>query len=206
MKRLPALMHSKELGSGSIALATGVMSGNRSEHRFAATERYSWCWVKPEVASHYLRKSPCNVAEIIAEGSDPPRLVRLIHSGNGPSLWWYFNEVRWRWIKSVKRRSQRAFMSWESSPASPTASSRLSGYYTRCPVTVSTPGPESKFRFANRAIKSLSGGLYSKEQKMGFLDNAVNKSVPQGSSLAKPLLLAFGALLASGALTGAPYP
>jgi hypothetical protein len=38
---------------------------------------------------------------------------------------------------------------------------------------------------------------------MGFLDNAVNKSVPQGSSLAKPLLLAFGALLASGALTGA---
>jgi uncharacterized protein YidB (DUF937 family) len=38
---------------------------------------------------------------------------------------------------------------------------------------------------------------------MGFLDSAVNKSVPQGSSLAKPLLLAFGALLASGALTGA---
>ena len=35
---------------------------------------------------------------------------------------------------------------------------------------------------------------------MGLLDNAVNKSVPQGSSLAKPLLLAFGALLASGAL------
>ena len=40
---------------------------------------------------------------------------------------------------------------------------------------------------------------------MGLLDNAVNKSVPQGSSLAKPLLLAFGALLASGALT-APTP
>jgi uncharacterized protein YidB (DUF937 family) len=35
---------------------------------------------------------------------------------------------------------------------------------------------------------------------MGFLDNAVNKSVPQGSSVAKPLMLAFGALLASGAL------
>src|SRR5205809_877660 len=34
-------------------------------------------------------------------------------SGNGPSLWWYFNEVRWRWIRSLKRRSQRAFMSWE---------------------------------------------------------------------------------------------
>ena len=36
---------------------------------------------------------------------------------------------------------------------------------------------------------------------MGFLDNVVNKSVPQGSSVAKPLMMAFGALLASGALT-----
>src|SRR6476620_4299068 len=36
---------------------------------------------------------------------------------------------------------------------------------------------------------------------VGFLDNVLNKSVPQGSSLAKPLLLALGALLASGALT-----
>jgi RNA-directed DNA polymerase len=34
-------------------------------------------------------------------------------SGNSPSLWWYFDEVRWRWLKSLKRRSQRAFMSWE---------------------------------------------------------------------------------------------
>jgi RNA-directed DNA polymerase len=33
--------------------------------------------------------------------------------GNSPSLWWYFNEVRWRWLKSLKRRSQRAFISWE---------------------------------------------------------------------------------------------
>jgi uncharacterized protein YidB (DUF937 family) len=41
---------------------------------------------------------------------------------------------------------------------------------------------------------------------MGLLDNAVNKSVPQGSSLAKPVLLAFGALLASGALTRKQAP
>jgi hypothetical protein len=26
---------------------------------------------------------------------------------------WYFNEVRWHRLKSLKRRSQRAFMSWE---------------------------------------------------------------------------------------------
>ena len=36
---------------------------------------------------------------------------------------------------------------------------------------------------------------------MGFLDDVVNKSVPQGSGLAKPLMLAFVALLASGVLT-----
>ena len=41
---------------------------------------------------------------------------------------------------------------------------------------------------------------------MGFLDNAVNKSVPQGSSVAKPLMLAFGALLASGALKRKQVP
>jgi len=35
---------------------------------------------------------------------------------------------------------------------------------------------------------------------MAFLDNVLNKSIPQGSSLAKPLMLAFTALLASGAL------
>jgi len=35
---------------------------------------------------------------------------------------------------------------------------------------------------------------------MGFLDNVTNKAVPEGSSLAKPLILAFTALLASGVL------
>jgi hypothetical protein len=29
--------------------------------------------------------------------------------GNSPSLWWYFNEVRWHWLKSLKRRSQICF-------------------------------------------------------------------------------------------------
>ena len=33
---------------------------------------------------------------------------------------------------------------------------------------------------------------------MGFLDNVLDKSLPQGSGLAKPLMLAFIALLASG--------
>ena len=57
-------------------------------------------------------------------------------SGNSPSLWWYFNEVRWRWIKSVKRRSQRAFMSWEKFTSITNRFFPSSGYYTRCPPTV----------------------------------------------------------------------
>jgi uncharacterized protein YidB (DUF937 family) len=44
------------------------------------------------------------------------------------------------------------------------------------------------------------------EETMGFLDNVLNKSVPQGGSVAKPLLLAFLALLASGALTRKQVP
>ena len=78
MKHLPALMHSKEPGSGSIALATGVMpviapnvcSPQRSDIPGVGL---NWKWL---VIS--LRKSHCNVPEIIAEGGDPPRLVRLI--------------------------------------------------------------------------------------------------------------------------------
>ena len=34
-------------------------------------------------------------------------------SGNDPSLWWFFAEVRWRWLKTLKRRSQRAFLHWD---------------------------------------------------------------------------------------------
>ena len=34
-------------------------------------------------------------------------------SGNDPSLWWFFNEVRWLWLKSLKRRSQNARPHWE---------------------------------------------------------------------------------------------
>ena len=41
---------------------------------------------------------------------------------------------------------------------------------------------------------------------MGFLDDVLNKSLPQGSGLAKPLMLAFIALLASSALTRKQSP
>jgi RNA-directed DNA polymerase len=34
-------------------------------------------------------------------------------SGNHPNLWWFFNKVRWLWLAALKRRSQKARLSWE---------------------------------------------------------------------------------------------
>ncbi len=34
-------------------------------------------------------------------------------SGNDPSLWWFFAQVRWTWLRALRRRSQRAFLNWE---------------------------------------------------------------------------------------------
>jgi RNA-directed DNA polymerase len=34
-------------------------------------------------------------------------------SGNDPSLQWFFNEVRWLWLKSLRRRGQKSRLSWE---------------------------------------------------------------------------------------------
>jgi RNA-directed DNA polymerase len=35
-------------------------------------------------------------------------------SGNDPSLWWFYKEVRWRWLKTLKRRSQKAYLNWDA--------------------------------------------------------------------------------------------
>ena len=34
-------------------------------------------------------------------------------SGNHPSMWWFCNQVRWLWLKALRRRSQNARLSWE---------------------------------------------------------------------------------------------
>ena len=34
-------------------------------------------------------------------------------SGNHPSTWWFCNQVRWLWLKMLRRRSQKADLSWE---------------------------------------------------------------------------------------------
>jgi RNA-directed DNA polymerase len=57
--------------------------------------------------------------------------------GNDPSLWWFFNEVRWRWLKSLKRRSQRAYLNWD-------AFTRLTACFFP-PVRILHPQPLHRF-------------------------------------------------------------
>ena len=33
--------------------------------------------------------------------------------GNDKSLWWFWNELRWRWLKTLRRRSQTARLDWD---------------------------------------------------------------------------------------------
>jgi RNA-directed DNA polymerase len=35
-------------------------------------------------------------------------------SGNHPSPWWFCKQVRWLWLKSLKRRSHNARLTWET--------------------------------------------------------------------------------------------
>jgi RNA-directed DNA polymerase len=34
-------------------------------------------------------------------------------SGNHPSMWWFCNQVRGLWLRTLRRRSQKADLSWE---------------------------------------------------------------------------------------------
>src|SRR6202162_2198358 len=85
-------------------------------------------------------------------------------SGNSPSLWWYFNEVRWRWLKSLKRRSQRAFMSWEK--------------FTSKPLTRDgSPAVRARGRtFATTQPRTCSPPFGSDRRRTGLVANIVNPS------------------------------
>ena len=58
-------------------------------------------------------------------------------SGNDPSLWWFYKEVRWRWLKTLKRRSQKAYLNWETF-------TRLTNRYFP-PVRILHPQPCHRF-------------------------------------------------------------
>jgi group II intron reverse transcriptase/maturase len=34
-------------------------------------------------------------------------------SGNDPSLWWYFNQIKGLWLRTLRRRSQKAYLNWD---------------------------------------------------------------------------------------------
>jgi hypothetical protein len=58
-------------------------------------------------------------------------------SGNSPSLWWFFNEVRWLWLRSLWRRSQKARLNREKFL-------RLTGRYFP-PIKILHPLPLHRF-------------------------------------------------------------
>ena len=57
--------------------------------------------------------------------------------GNSPSLWWFFREVQWRWLRSLKRRSQKARLTWENFR-------RLTGRFFP-PIKILHPQPLHRF-------------------------------------------------------------
>src|SRR5262245_20069622 len=78
-------------------------------------------------------------------------------SGNHPSLWWFCNQVRWLWLKSLRRRSQKARLSWERHTRIVDRFFRQSRCYTRCLLTASTPKPEGGARCVSSARRDLPG-------------------------------------------------
>ena len=79
-------------------------------------------------------------------------------SGNHPSLWWFFNKVRWLWLAALKRRSQKARLSWEKFVRLVARFFRQSRRYTLCHVTASTPKPEGGARCVSSARRDRCGG------------------------------------------------
>ena len=57
--------------------------------------------------------------------------------GNVQSLWWFFHEVQWRWLRSLRRRSQKAYLSWKKFD-------RLTGRYFP-PIKILHPLPLLRF-------------------------------------------------------------
>jgi hypothetical protein len=109
-------------------------------------------------------------------------------SGNSPSLWWYFNEVRWHWLKSLKRRSQRAFMSWEK------FTSITARFFPSIrilhPLSCHrfAPEPEGRARCVSSARRDPCGGRLATAAPATLKAGAETVEIPQGS-----ILLATGA-------------
>src|SRR5262249_14867477 len=78
--------------------------------------------------------------------------------GNNKGLWWFTNEVRWRWLKTLRREAKERISTGAALFASPTASFRRSAYDTQCLVTASTPPSEGGARCVSSARRDLWRG------------------------------------------------
>ena len=128
-------------------------------------------------------------------------------SGNDKSLWWFCNEVRWRWLKSLKRRSQKAYSTGSGSSRSPPASSRRSAYDTHCPVTASTPKSEGRARCVSSARRDLCGGrgaiLVPTATEVAVRTHAFTHGYTEPIEIQK---LGSSLQTSSAVLIGGPYP
>jgi RNA-directed DNA polymerase len=77
------------------------------------------------------------------------RLNYFAVSGNSPSLEWFFNKVRWLWLRSLQRRSQRASLNGKKF---------TSLTCTRCRYIALTPEPKGGARCVSSARRELCGG------------------------------------------------
>jgi hypothetical protein len=79
-------------------------------------------------------------------------------SGNHPSMWWFCNPVRRLWLQSLRRRSQKAHLSWERFIRIADRFFPPIKLLTRCLFTASTPKPEGGARCVSSARRDLCGG------------------------------------------------
>ena len=79
-------------------------------------------------------------------------------SGNDPSLWCFFNQVRQHWLRTLKRRSQKAFLNWEKYTGSSIVSFPPIRVLHPNPSTASTPEPEGGATCVSSARVDLRRG------------------------------------------------
>ena len=108
------------------------------------------------VAQTYARPRRGNRSLGEADAAGHPNYYAV--SGNHPSMWWFCNQVRRLWLRTLRRRSQKANLTWERFIRLVDRFFRQSRHYTRCPVTVSTPKPQGGARCVSSARQDLCGG------------------------------------------------
>jgi hypothetical protein len=101
-------------------------------------------------------------------------------SGNHPSRWWFCNQVRWRWLDSLRRRSQNARPS-------------LAGFIRLVdrfsPLKVLHPSPCRRFDARNRrrspCVSSAQRDLARGEEKFSYLPGLFALYCGNGNKISK---------------------